>query len=340
MNYERRLTKVKSFLEKKKADCFLIFSSPNIFYLTGINGIEGVLAISRKRVDLFVPELYLYETLDTLGYNKNKIHINKYKKFPHFLENYKNILFIPSEISHQFFLEISRKNNNFLPVEDILLQMRSEKEPEEIELIKKAKEIAEKTLSQIQTLIKDGVTELDILSEIKYKLIRNGADKESFETIVASGIHSSYPHHKSKNKELKKGEVIVIDMGADFRGYKSDLTATFFCGRVSKEIKKIYSIVKDAQSICIDFIYEEEQKGKKIKGKDVHKKAVEFFKKSGVEKYFIHGLGHGVGIDVHEKPYLSPTSKDIIKKGSVFTVEPGIYIHGKFGIRIENMLIL
>jgi len=238
-------------------------------------------------------------------------------------------------------LQISKVlKDRFKPVENFIQKIRAVKEKEEIQLIKKAKEIAEETLKEIKLLIdeRENFTELDVVSEIKYKLIKNGARKESFEPIVASGVHSSYPHHKSKNKVIKKGEVIVIDMGADFRGYKSDLTATFFSGKVSDEIKKIYNIVKDVQKYCIEFI--EENKSKKIKGSYVHKKAIEIFKKYKLEKYFIHGLGHGVGIDIHEKPQLSPRSKDILEKRNVITVEPGLYFHNKFGIRLEKMLIL
>lgn len=342
MDYEKRVEKVRAFLKKKKGDCFITFNSSNIFYLTGLLDIEGWLVISEKEIDLFVPELYFYESLDNPGYNKIKIHIYKRKKFFPFLENYKKILFINSEISYLLWLQISKVlKEKFTPVENFILEMRAVKEKEEIELIEKAKEIAEKTLKEIKRLIdkRKNLTELDLVSEIKYKLIKNGARKESFEPIVASGVHSSYPHHKSKNKAIKKGEVIVIDMGADFCGYKSDLTATFFYGEISDEIKKIYNIVKDVQKYCIEFVLENAG-NKKIKGKQVHKKAVEIFKKYKLEKYFIHGLGHGIGIDVHEKPQLSPGSKDIIEKGNVFTIEPGLYFHNKFGIRIENMLTL
>jgi len=341
MNYEKRVEKVRGFLKKKKGDCFITFNSSNIFYLTGLIDIEGWLVIREKEVDLFVPELYFYEAFDNLGNNKIKIHIYKRKDFFSFLENYKKILFINSEISYLLWLQISKVlKEKFTPVENFILEMRAVKEKEEIQLIKKAKEIAERTLKEIKLLIdkRKSLTEIDVVSEIKYKLIKNGARKEAFEPIVASGVHSSYPHHKSKNKAIKKGEVIVIDMGADFCGYKSDLTATFFPGEVSDEIKKIYNIVKDVQKYCIEFI--KENKSEKIKGSYVHRKAVEIFRKYKLEKYFIHGLGHGVGIDVHEKPQLLPKSKDVLGKGNVVTIEPGLYFHNKFGIRIENILIL
>jgi len=341
MDYEKRIERVREFIKKKGGDCFITLNSSNIFYLTGLIDIEGWLVITEKEVDLFVPELYFYESLDNLGYNKIKIHIYKRRNFFSFLENYKNILFINSEFSYNLWSQISKiLKEKFIPVENFILEMRAIKEKEEIQLIKKAKKIAEKTLKEIKLLIeeRENITELDIVSEIKYKLIKNGARKEAFEPIVASGVHSSYPHHKSKNKAIKRGDVIVIDMGADFCGYKSDLTAAFFSGEVSDEVKKIYNIVKDAQKYCIKFI--KENKNKEIKGSSVHQKAIEIFKKYKLEKYFIHGLGHGIGIDVHEKPQLSPKSKDILGRGNVITVEPGLYFHNKFGIRIENMLIL
>ena len=335
-----RINKVREFLKKKKGGCFLTFNPSNIFYLTGISEVEGILAITEKKVDLFVPELCFYQAIDS---NKN-IQIHKYNEddLINFLDDFKKTFFISTEISYLTYLKISKRTKRqFVPAENIFISLRSIKDEKEIELIEKAKKVTEKTLDEISNFIQkeNKFTELDLLGEIKYLLNKNGAESESFEPIVASGIYSSYPHHKAKNKIIEKGEVIVVDIGADFCGYKSDLTNTFFYGDVSDEIKNVYKIVKDVREIATEYIYEKKQKGK-IRGKDVHQKAITIFKKYNLEKYFIHSLGHGVGIDIHEKPNLSPGSNDIIEKGNVFTIEPGIYMHKKFGIRLEQMVIL
>jgi Xaa-Pro aminopeptidase len=338
-NFLKRIEKVREFIENKKIDCVFTKNPSNIFYLTSLLDIEGYLLIDKNNTYFFTSPLYLYESLDSSGYNKKiKKHIIikklENKTFQKFLSGYKKTGFINTEISYFSFKNLQKDTNSkLIPVEDFFLDIRKIKDEEEIKLIKKAKEISEKVLGKIKITIKEKIKELDIVAEIKYQLIKNGARKESFEPIVASGINSSYPHHKSQNKEIKNGEVIVIDMGVDFCGYKSDLTGTFFCGRVDDEVKKIYKIVDETRKLCIESVEKEN-----VRAFDLYKKAVENFKKYNLEKFFLHGLGHGIGIDVHEKPYLNKKGNEKIEKGFVFTIEPGIYLPGKFGIRLESMV--
>ncbi|MCM8785577.1 MAG: Xaa-Pro peptidase family protein [Candidatus Omnitrophica bacterium] len=330
-----KIEKIRKFLDDKKIDCLFTKNPSNIFYITGFLDIEGYLLIDKNEIFFFTSPLYIYESLDSSRYNKNlKSYIIKDKTFEKFLSRYKKIGFIKTEISYFSFKNIQKQiKSKLIPIDDIFLELRKIKDQNEISYIKKAQDITEKTIKKIKEEIKEGIKELDIVAEIKYQLIKNGARKEAFEPIVASGVHSSYPHHKSKNKEIKNGEVIVIDIGADFFGYKSDLTRTFFCGNVDNEILKVYKIVKETKNICTELA-----ENKNIKANQVYQKAVENFKKYNIEKFFLHGLGHGVGIDVHEKPYLNKKSKDKIEKGNVFTIEPGIYINKKFGIRLESMI--
>ncbi len=337
MEFKKRIEKLRQFIINKKIDSLFTKNQSHIFYLTGLLEIEGFLIIDIENLYLFVPSLYLQEALDNLGYNKNikNLYIEEIKKgnFQKFLSRYKKVGFLETEISYQSFKTLKNQiKTKLIGVDDIILNMRMRKDKEEIKLIKKADEISKKTMKKITEMIKEGVNELDIVAEIKYQLIKNGARKESFEPIVASGINSSYPHHKSKNKKIKSGEVIIIDMGADFCGYKSDLTESFFCGKVNDEIKKIYKIVEETKKICFEYC-----KNENLTGKDIYKKAIENFKKYNLEKFFVHGLGHGIGIDVHEKPYLNKKGNDKIEKKFVFTIEPGIYLPGKFGVRLESM---
>jgi len=330
-----RITKVREFIERGKIDAIITKNSSHIFYLTGILEIEGYLIIDKKSLYIFTPELYFYECSDFFKNNKN-IFVKKIKNktLQKFLSRYRKTGFINTEISYSNLKNFKKETKTKLfPFEDFILEMRMVKDKEEIEYIKKAKEIAEKTAEKIKDKIKEGTKELDIVAEIKYLIIKNGGRKESFEPIVASGIFSSYPHHKPKNKKIEKGDVVVVDLGADYNGYKSDLTYTFFAGKVSDEVKKIYRIVEETKKICIEYSQKEN-----LKGDCLYKKAVENFRKYNLEKFFIHGLGHGVGINIHEKPSLSKKSKDFIKRGSVFTIEPGIYLPGKFGIRLEEMI--
>lgn len=332
-----RIERVREFIDRKKVDSVMTKNQSNIFYLTGLLEIEGYLIIDKKNTYLLTSKLYLQEAIDNLKGEKNrKINVIEFnpKNIEKILSNYKKVILIKTEFTYQSYLEWKEKlREKLILLDDFISDLRMEKTEEEIKLIKKAEEISEKTFTQIEERIKEGVKEIDIVSEIKYLLIKNGARKESFDPIVASGVNSSYPHHKPKNKEIKNGEVVVIDFGADYNGYKSDLTKTFFCGKVDDEIKRIYGVVDETRKICIEYLNEEN-----LKCKELYKRAVLNFKKYNISKFFVHGLGHGVGIDVHEKPYLNNLSRDKIKKGYVFTIEPGIYIPGKFGIRLESMV--
>ncbi|MCM8818681.1 MAG: Xaa-Pro peptidase family protein [Candidatus Omnitrophica bacterium] len=336
MVIEKKVEKIKEHLEKEKLQAIITKNPSHIFYLTGILEIEGYLIIDRDNIYLLITPLYLYECSDFAKNNKMKnFHIIeiKEKTLKKFLSKYKKLGIINKEITYNEYKNLQKevKTKIFL-LDDFIFDLRSVKDEKEIENIQKAKDIAEKVIEKIKNNIKDGITELDLAGEIKYEIIKNGGRRESFEPIVASGIHSSYPHHKSKNRKIKKGDVVIIDLGADYNGYKSDITYTFFIGNVDDEIKKIYRIVEETQKICIDFSNIE-----KIKGKELYTKAIENFKKYKFEKFFIHGLGHGIGIDVHEKPYLNKNGEEL-KKGNIFTIEPGIYIHKKFGIRLETMI--
>ncbi len=337
-NSDKRIKKIREFLQSKKIDCLFTKNPSNIFYITGLVDVEGYLLIDKDNLFFFTSPLYIYESLDSFRYNSNLktlfIKEVKNKTFQKFLSKYEKTGFINMEISYHSYKNLQKEiKTKLIPVDDIFLELRKIKTDNEIELIKKAQDITEKTIDKIKEYIKEGVKELDIVAEIKYQLIKNGARKDAFEPIVASGVHSSYPHHKSKNKEIKNGEVIVIDLGADFFGYKSDLTKTFFCGKVNDEIKRIYKIVEETKNICSELV-----ENQNFNANQIYQKAVENFKKYNLEKFFLHGLGHGIGIDVHEKPYLNKKSKDKIEKGNVFTIEPGIYINKKFGIRLESMV--
>ncbi|MCM8771786.1 MAG: Xaa-Pro peptidase family protein [Candidatus Omnitrophica bacterium] len=339
MEIEIRLERVREILEDKKIDVIITKNPSNIFYLTGIIEIEGYLVVDRDNLYLFVSPLYFNECHDYIKRGSfENFHLQeiKNKNFRKFISGYKKIGLINTEITYSGYKDLQKglKAKIYL-FDDFILDLRSVKDEKEIEFIKKAELIAKNVIETVKKNLKEGINELDIVAEIKYQIIKNGGRKESFEPIVASGIYSSYPHHKSRDKKIKNGEVVIIDLGADFNGYKSDLTYTFFVGDVDEEIKRIYKIVEETQKISVEYLRKEN-----IKGYDLYKKAIENFKKYNIEKFFVHGLGHGIGIDVHEKPYLNKKGKEKLKKGNVFTIEPGIYIPEKFGIRLEKMIFL
>lgn len=333
MNYQKRIDKIREFIQKEKTEAFLIKDTSNIFYLTGILEIAGFLIISKNNLDLFVPELFLYEARKKKKYNCINIHNSA--DFKKFLPTYKKISFISSELSYNLFNSLQKELNlSLIPTQNILKNIRMIKEKKEILLIKKALSINLKVFDKIEKKIDASVKETELAGEIHYLIRKFGGRKEAFEPVVASGLNSVYPHHKNSSKPIGKNQPVTIDAGTDYKGYKSDLTRTFFSGTPPKKLYDIFQILQETLNRTIEFVKPGQT------GKEIHFFAVEFLKKKKMEKYFIHGLGHGVGIDVHEKPALNSVSNDIIQKGCVLTVEPGIYIPKLGGIRLEEMLII
>ncbi len=336
MNYKNRIEKVREYLDGKKITSLLVKGPANLFYLTGLLETEGFLILNKKETTFFAPQMYYQESIDNRERYED-VNIQEYKPgdFRKFLGRYKKISFIETEFNYLSVVTFQKKYGlKVNPLPDFIKELRMLKDEDEIGLIKKALEINLKVLKLIKKKVTSDRTETDIAGEIHYLIRKYGGRREAFEPIVASGVHSSYPHHKNRNTAIKAGEPLVIDSGVDFGGYKSDLTRIFFPGgRIEKRIKDIYKILEEVKTKTEEFA----KPG--LTGKEVHNYALNIMKKYKVEKYFIHGLGHGVGIDIHEKPLLNPTSKDTIQKGCVFTIEPGIYIPHLGGIRLEDMVI-
>jgi Xaa-Pro aminopeptidase len=204
----------------------------------------------------------------------------------------------------------------------------------EIEMIKKAQQITDKTFSYILSFIKPGVKELDIACEIEYYMKKNHAQGPAFETIVASGLRSSLPHGRPSKKKLALGDFITLDFGACYDFYCSDMTRTVFLGKPTNKQIDIYNVVLEAQKIAIDKI----KPG--LLGKNIDEAARSFIQQKGFGGCFGHSLGHGVGIEIHEFPRLSPKGEAELLPGMVVTVEPGIYIEDYGGIRIEDMVVI
>jgi Xaa-Pro aminopeptidase len=212
--------------------------------------------------------------------------------------------------------------------------MRAVKEEVEIAKIKEALKISGDSFSKIKPLLREGVSEVEIAATLEFEIRIGGGDGVGFPSIVASGSRTSLPHAKATHKRLKKGEPLIIDWGAIYDGYHSDLTRTLFIGKVDKEIMRIYKVVLEALEYGLSII----RPG--ILASELDQKVREFIKDRGFGAYFGHNLGHGVGLDVHEAPEISSKNRCRLKEGMVFTVEPGVYIPGKGGVRIEEMVVV
>ncbi len=217
---------------------------------------------------------------------------------------------------------------------ELIGDLRSVKTEKETEKIIKAQKIAEEAFRHILTFIKPGVTEKEIALELDFYMLSHGAEALSFETIAVTGAKTSMPHGVPDNTVVKSGDFITMDFGAVYEGYHSDMTRTVAVGTVSEKQKDIYNIVLNAQETALSVL----KSG--LSCADADKTARDIIASAGYGEFFGHGTGHGVGIEIHEAPNLSPRSEAILKPGNIVTVEPGIYIPGEFGVRIEDMALI
>ncbi|MBQ8082531.1 MAG: aminopeptidase P family protein [Clostridia bacterium] len=212
--------------------------------------------------------------------------------------------------------------------------VRRYKEPSELALIREACDISCRALANILPQIKEGMTETDVRIALEFEMLRLGGDGLAFDTIVASGDNGSLPHAVPGPRKLKKGDMITMDFGAKKGGYCADMTRTVSLGEPDPEMKKIYGIVYEAQCAAQDAMHAG------LVCSDVDKIARDIIGNAGYGQYFGHGLGHSVGIDIHENPRLSPLCKDVLEENVTMTVEPGIYVPGLGGVRIENTCVV
>jgi Xaa-Pro aminopeptidase len=217
---------------------------------------------------------------------------------------------------------------------EIISAMRSVKDEEEISRIRRACEMSDAGMEAVRSTFKEGMREYEVAAELEYAMRKKGAEDMAFSTIVGSGPRAAYPHAGCTEREIRKGDFIVIDAGAAYRGYRSDITRTFIVGQPSTEQRKIYETVLKANEEALGKI----KRG--VKGKAVDALARKIIADAGYGELFIHSLGHGVGLDIHEAPSLSTESKDTLKIGNVVSDEPGIYIGGVGGVRIEDTVLV
>ncbi len=333
-----RLANIRKKLLEEELDAFLISSESNRFYMSGFHGSSGLLYISPDDAYLFTDFRYIEQATsqapgfeivesgrdglfasctETLGDKVGK-KIGIEKAF---------VTLAEFEKLKAAFSDVT----DFIPLEQIVESLRRVKHPSEIELLKKAQAISEKAFNELMGRLKPEMTEKQAAAELDIAMLRNGSGPVAFDTIVGAGPNAALPHHYPDDTPLGKGRSIVIDFGASYAWYNSDTTRTVFIGSVPEELKEIYQIVREAQEIAIDAL----DQGKS--GVEIDAVARKHISERGHAEHFGHGLGHGIGIDVHEAPTLSPKSANILEPYNIFSVEPGIYVPGKGGVRIEDL---
>lgn len=318
-------------------DAMIVSNPINIKYLTGIEA-EGILILARKE-NFFITDGRYIENVKSLLTIEDEIIVEDIKDLAsQDLENLflfcENVGFEENYVTYAKYKEYMYKFkiNNLVETEMLIEKQRAIKDSEEIKYITKACNITDDCFEYLLNYIKIGMTEKQISGAIERFFRINGADELAFDTIVASGPNSSMPHAVPTDRKIEYGDVITIDMGCKYNGYCSDMTRTIFVGEIDKEIEKIYNLVLKNQKQTI----EEMREGAICK--NIAKMVVNDFEINGYD--LIHGLGHSLGLEIHEIPNLGTKSEVILKPNMIITDEPGIYIPGKFGVRIEDTVIV
>lgn len=338
MHRDRR----ENLLKESGADCVVLVniegsSRPSLIYYTGFTGTFATLVISKIGEWLITDSRYTEQAA-----KQTKMSIVKYgasKNFYEFLRDFIkekkcNLIGVEKERLSVKVFESIFNGFEIVEVDQIIRNQRMIKSKQEIEKIEKAIDIAQKAFLEMMNFIKAGRTEREVAAYLEYKMKSLGAEGPSFDTIIASGYRSAMPHGVASNKVIEEGDLIVVDFGCIYDGYVSDITRVVSVGEPTDEMRKVHSIVLNAQREAI----ENAKNG--MRGDEIDNFARRYIERAGYGDKFGHGLGHGIGLEVHEAPRVSKLSKDIIKKGMVFTIEPGIYLEGKFGVRIEDDVVM
>ena len=343
MRISERLKKLRQKLAEKGTDAILISQPENRHYLSGFNGSYGFLLITSQKAILATDFRYIEQAKGQApDYEIFRITNDVANWFPGLIaeQSPKRLGF---EAEHLSFAQYHRLADileelgdevGLIPFGGVVESLRTIKEPEEIELITRAVEISDSAFNCIEDRIHPGMTELGVAWEIEKFMREQGSQTAPFEIIVASGPNSALPHARPSSRSINAGEPVVIDIGARVEGYVSDLTRTVCPGSPDDTFKKVYDVVLKAQSAAIAQI----EQG--ITGTQADSLARRVIEQAGYGEAFGHGLGHGIGLAPHESPRLGPNSNDKLISGMVFTIEPGIYLPGWGGVRIEDTAVL
>lgn len=329
--------KILEILRQYAIDGLLISNEHNMRYLSGFTGGTGYLFLTEERKVILTDFRYTIQAeAESNGYEVFEID-GSYEEAINLLikeENVETLGFEGQDVLFNSYEKLKERLTlkRLVAVKDEVTILRAVKEPWELERIAQAERIGDLAFEKILDDIKPGMTELEVAALLEYYMKSNGAERLSFETIVASGVNSSMPHAVPTNKKIENGDFLTMDFGCIYKGYCSDMTRTIVVGTASLEQKRIYQLVLDAQMAALEFM----KAG--YMGCEIDNVARKLIYDAGYEGCFGHGLGHSVGLFIHENPRLSPKEQKIIQPNMTVTVEPGIYIKDFGGVRIEDLV--
>lgn len=340
---ERRLKLLRNRLAEKNCEAVLISQPENRYYLSGFDGTSGFLLITKEHNILATDFRYMEQAeKQASGFEIIQTEGRLEEWLPDLIGRLsaKNIGFESVHLNYSIYNRLSnilstlKPEISLVPLYGLVDSQRAVKEPEEVELITRAVALADAAVKYSIDTIKAGVTELEVAWETEKYLRENGSQPLPFYIIIASGPNSALPHARPTERKIKLGEPVLIDLGAKFQNYTSDISRTIYLGEPDNTFRKVYDIVLRAQQAAIEGITDG------INGTQADSLARELIEHSGYGKQFGHSLGHGLGLTIHEEPYLRQNCEDKLADNMVFTIEPGIYISGWGGIRLEDTVLL
>jgi Xaa-Pro aminopeptidase len=335
---DERVSRIRSIFSRILVDAILLLDMKNIRYLTGFTGSDGALLIGRDKQTLLVDGRYTHQARKEV----ENAEVVEYREKVEGIENilaengFKSVGFEAMAMNVHTYLKMKEKMKDVTlePISNEIGTIRAIKDRAEVACMKKASEITFQALNSVRELIKPGVREKDIALELEFRMGRYGAEQIAFPIIVASGVNSSLPHAKPGSRRIERGDVVMIDCGAVYNGYHSDETWTCMIGNGEDRRREVYAVVKEAHDRALDAV----RAG--MPCSEIDRIARTCIDDKALGKYFSHGTGHGVGLDVHEAPRIADKSEHILEKGMVVTIEPGVYIPNLWGVRIEDMVLV
>lgn len=334
-----RLTRLRSVLNTQGLDALLVSSLPNIRYLTGFTGSHALCIVTRRRAIFLTDTRYIHQSRDEVrgatrivtrhGFPETAAEKKLLRACTHVGFESDVITYAQHRLWKSSFPKVK-----FAPTPQLVESLSQAKDAGELALIQRAIRITDRVFGEILPIVRPGVRERDIAAELSYRQRRFGAEGDAFDPIVASGPRGALPHARPTQKRIRAGELVILDFGCVVGGYSSDLTRTVCVGTASRKAREIYSVVLEAQERAIVAA----RPG--MKTRDLDAVARRSIADAGYGKYFTHSLGHGLGLHVHEPPRVSSMSTEILHEGSVITIEPGVYVPGYGGVRIEDDVVL
>jgi Xaa-Pro aminopeptidase len=338
--YGRRARRLRAALEERDVASLLVSFPPNIAYLAGFRGSAGLALYTRAEAILWIDPRYTLEAQQ----NAHGVEIVEVK---HGLlaaagkwiarHSIGRVGFDDAHFCTRSFSDLKRHSGRgvrFVPTGDVVEDLRFIKDNEEVASIREAGRITAEAFEEMVPEMKPGALECELAAEIEYRMRLKGAEGAAFETIVASGQRGAFPHARASRKSLQKQEFVIVDVGAIIDGYAADMTRTLYLGKPGRRVRSLYNAVLTAQERGVETL------GKGVRAGDIDSAVRRSLARKALDRHFTHSTGHGVGLEVHERPHLGRGMRTRIDAGCVVTVEPGIYLEGFGGVRIEDTVLV